>query len=601
MSFVNLTERISSVIETKMIRVREVGKYLEIEAKSLVRNVISDNFKVPHPNASSMKQRAPHLAKWDGMIKFFEESGDKLLIKKGFSERLRDVFKEEELLEEVDWEDSPEFDPITYIPDLRLTSDDGGVITLDTIQVEALEELLKHQCCCIELGTGSGKTEIFIKAALDTIEAFPDAKILIIEPKRKLIQQTYQRILRRLPQLADSVGRLGDGKCELKQIVVATANSATDNPRLKNYEAIREWMHGVKVVILDECHHGKAISWQRVVSEVNADFNWAVSGKVTFEEKLKTFELESLFGKPVYVGMSETRTCPVVGVYHNIRAWNDRFKGRGLSTSLKDETPVFFKMNPSEKKWREGFWRGPDAEGKVERWMLKKVKKGSKVTYARDKAMYGIYTDRHPSPREPDPLRVEEIPDDIERVDPPDDLVVYRNAHDIGIMEFNDRNLFAVELALEVWNKREPFMITVKRKRHLHKMVKLFKKYVPQIKVEVVDGSMSGTKQEKVFEDLKNLEIEGVICQYTIGSEGVDVPNLVHLIKLDGTTGEQILTQQKGRVQRSHHTKITGYIHFFRDGQHSGLLKNSQTMRRRLESYGVKVKMLTHIGWKPSL
>lgn len=122
--------------------------------------------------------------------------------------------------------------------------------------------------------------------------------------------------------------------------------------------------------------------------------------------------------------------------------------------------------------------------------------------------------------------------------------------------------------------------MSVRRSRQISKFRNLFAKHYPDLKVGFVDGNLSGKKQLETFEMLERGELDGVVSQYVISAEGLDVPSLLHFIKLDNLSSEQVLEQQKGRVERLAAGKMCGYIHVPSMPQHESLDKAFLKIKR---------------------
>jgi superfamily II DNA or RNA helicase len=555
-----------------MLRVTEKPWNILIQGDSIEVHYVQNKFSFEHPSKDVMiRKTGGRLQDWDGMVKFyrkingaFDENGQPAIsVGRGMGKRLRKIIEDEDI--DVDWTKREVAEPIGYHDDLLKD------IELDQIQRDCLQQMLKHQVCSIELGTGSGKTEIFFMAIACFLKQYPEAKIIVVTSKKILLRELEKRFLKRLPQYADSFGLLGDGKADLKQVVIATPNSARDNSKLIHYEDIAKWKEGVDLLILDECHHARSKGWLEVVQTCQPSYLWAVSGKVTYHtSEIKTAELEAIFGPPVYVGFSKVRTVPVLVHYHYHPKWRGKFDDDALYPSLVDGCPVFYRYK-EEEDWQEGCWRGPDDEGKCPEWMLIETmpaQDGLPAKYKPDKALYGIY--RKDGSREVE-----------DRLDPqPDSVnVIYWSPYDMGVMEFSEFNRHYADLVYRLSQKKEKWLISVRRSRQIYKWKKTLAKY-PDVRVGFVDGSISGQKQLAIFEKLEKGELDGVVSQYTISAEGVDVPSLLHFIKLDGLSSEQLLEQQKGRVERIADGKALGTIHVPSMSQHSSLDKAFQKIKK---------------------
>jgi len=566
-----------------MLQISEEPWRIRIEGPKLEVDFVQNRFSYEHPKLAMMKRRLKRLSDWDGMIKFYRRISEHFVEGKpysvisvgcGFRQRLKETIEGEDI--EYSWKEPPPVEPIPYCDDLLKG------ITLDDVQKECLAAMLKHKVCSIELGTGSGKTEIFFMAMACYLKKYPNAKILVVTSKKVLLRELEKRFKKRLPQYVDRMGLLGDSKADLRQIVVSTPNSSRDNDKLLAYEAIAKWKEGVDLLILDEAHHSRAKGWLEVVHTCKPSHLWAVSGKMVYHtSEIKTAELESTFGKPVYVGFSKDRTVPVIATYHYHPKWRGKFDDEGLYPALVNGVPVFHRASELAE-WKEGVWLGPDDEGQYPEFMLVSscCKSGFSDTGSQyicqtcgkecsvkpDRSLCGIYSDINSE------VKLEPQPDSKH--------TIYWMPYDIGVMEFSDFNLFYAGLANSFSQNMEKWVMSVRRSRQISKFRNLFAKHYPDLRVGFVDGSLSGKKQLETFEKLERGELDGVVSQYVISAEGLDVPSLLHFIKLDNLSSEQVLEQQKGRVERLAVGKTCGYIHVPSMSQHESLDKAFLKIKR---------------------
>lgn len=595
------------------MRVTEHCDRLELVFDNSIQEFgVKTQFAVAHPNAWHIRKKNPHMTEWDGQIHFckpIKKGSNIFTLPVGFKARLLKFLEEEAL--PFEFVSVMSNDPIPFT---QLIHDvpKGVPMILDEVQEAACRCLLNGRRVVIELGTATGKTETFINAIACLLQAHPEAKAAIIVPKKNLLTQTVQRIYERLPWIK-KVGIVGDGKFEIDSpITVATAQTACGHDRLIKAEEIRQWLATVSTLVLDECHHA-ALSpqWQDVIAWCTPRWLWAVSAKVTFlnaKNKVKEMSLEGLFGAPAYRGFSKERTCPVTAVFHHHNSWKGEFDEQGLHGTFSDMLPCSYRLTKGQP-WLSAFWRGPDKEGVVPEWML--------VPNPRDIRGY------HPETNEPifrpdamikdeetgefiyNPQRCvankelfgvyaqgldKKEPDKWVKVNALSRHVVYFTRHDVAIMEYAKRNQWAVNLAVECTRRGEAWAISTKRNRHVFKIMGMLRR--AGVNAHSLTGDLNATQQKMVIEDVRNGAMPGLVAHHTIISEGTDIPRLIHLIKLDGISEEQVLEQQKGRVQRVFEGKKKGFIHIPRDLQESNLNKVCGQMVTYFRHRGIPIKKL---------
>lgn len=132
---------------------------------------------------------------------------------------------------------------------------------IDSI-LEASESGVKRQA--IEMATGSGKTVVF--SHLIPLLKGKGTKTLVLEHTQELIAQSFDKITRINPDLrvgiemAESRARLND------DVIVASVQSLATNKRFTKFNP-----DDFKTIIIDECHHAVAPTYQKILKHFKAD------------------------------------------------------------------------------------------------------------------------------------------------------------------------------------------------------------------------------------------------------------------------------------------------------------------------------------------
>ena len=137
--------------------------------------------------------------------------------------------------------------------------------TLRKDQREALDEMLKYENGILEAPTGFGKTVICCKLIEER-----NVNTLIITFNLSLLKQWKERLKEFLN--VDEVGQIGDGKNTLTNIIDVASiktiyNDGKFNDMVKNYG----------MIIIDECHHSSAYTYEAALNMVNAKYVYGVS------------------------------------------------------------------------------------------------------------------------------------------------------------------------------------------------------------------------------------------------------------------------------------------------------------------------------------
>lgn len=551
------------------IRLYRAGRQLRIKGLpdhwgSALRMALS----IRHPQEYLIKQRNPWMVsndplkadKWDGRIHYFErnESEGYWWCGIGLHERFRAALGAF-LDDSVTVQDEINLDTgLTFANHL-----DGAKLTAS--QIEASRPLLAKSTGALELDVSSGKSYILLNLAACALASYPDWTVAVVVPRKALLHQMVRDARHVLPHF--DVGVLGDGERQINQITISTVATAAAPSRIKNRKDIKDWLRNINVLIFDEAHHVGAATWQAVLEQSSADILWGVSAKFTFKAGQRPLErtLEAAFGPPVFKGRVDDFRVPVQVVVHQDETWRGALDS-SIPGQLHDGCAAMFKIK-GVPGWHHGVYRGPtdgvapeccrDNKGKV------------------NKALYGM-----------------RLADDTDALKPVSNVeeVVYNTASDMGIMEFKRRDDWAIALAKRLAARQEVFLITVLRSRHLKKLVARFKRETSLV-IGQVYGGMSKKQSERVFAAWRSGELAGVVAQTSCVSEGVSVPILTHLIKMDGLGSEMVAHQAAGRPARVEGPdKTTGYVHIPWDCQHQHLLATCESVIRYYLSIGLPVQ-----------
>ncbi|WP_284035871.1 DEAD/DEAH box helicase [Neobacillus sp. 114] len=153
-------------------------------------------------------------------------------------------------------------------PDFQDETNQGSEIslsfkgTLRTEQEQAVTKLLEHSNGILSATTGFGKTVI---AA--TLIAERKVNTLVIVHRKQLIEQWKQSLSNFLSLETNQIGQVGGGKNKQYGIVdITTIQSLNYNGEIK--DLISQYGQ----IIVDECHHIAAYSFEKVLKAANAKF-----------------------------------------------------------------------------------------------------------------------------------------------------------------------------------------------------------------------------------------------------------------------------------------------------------------------------------------
>lgn len=173
-------------------------------------------------------------------------------------------------------------------------------------QIEARDEILKYQRGIIRLATGGGKT---IVAALMTAELGKKTIIYVIG--KDLLYQIHELF----SSLFGEVGIIGDSKCEIKDINIATIWTIGQALGLKvkrsqdeidgekklsknKHKEIRDLMHETRVHIFDECHLASCNTIQEIAKSIKPEHIYGMSAS-PWRDDNSDLLIESILGHTV--------------------------------------------------------------------------------------------------------------------------------------------------------------------------------------------------------------------------------------------------------------------------------------------------------------
>lgn len=134
--------------------------------------------------------------------------------------------------------------------------------TLTAVQQQAVKELLKHDIGIFVAPPGSGKTVVgaYLTAARH-------CSTLVLVHRKPLLDQWVAQLSQFLDLPKKEIGTIGSGKSKPTNVLdVAMIQS------LVRKHEVSDLIAGYGQVIVDECHHLPAVSFERVLSEVKARY-----------------------------------------------------------------------------------------------------------------------------------------------------------------------------------------------------------------------------------------------------------------------------------------------------------------------------------------
>ena len=143
--------------------------------------------------------------------------------------------------------------------------------TLDKKQEKAMNQLLSHDIGVLSAATGFGKTVISAKIISEL-----KTNVLIIVNRNNLLEQWKEKLSYFLGISKKEIGQIGGGKENLNgKLDIASFQS------LYKKENIDEVVKNYGLVIVDECHHVAAFSFERVLKSMRAKHVYGLTATPT--------------------------------------------------------------------------------------------------------------------------------------------------------------------------------------------------------------------------------------------------------------------------------------------------------------------------------
>lgn len=211
-------------------------------------------------------------------INCHEEMGDYIILPRGCKEALKKLLENKEI--------THQFDDQTQ-PGKKIATNFIGILTPE--QQDAVQKLSENPIGILSATTGFGKTVV---AA--SLIAQRNVNTLIIVHRKQLIEQWKERLNAFLDK-GVAIGQIGGGKNTLThRIDIATIQSL-------NYQGkIKDDVTKYGQIIVDECHHISAISFEKVMKKVEAKYVCGLTATPTRKDGLHpimTMQLGSICHK----------------------------------------------------------------------------------------------------------------------------------------------------------------------------------------------------------------------------------------------------------------------------------------------------------------
>ena len=310
-----------------------------VEKESLPQQLLNRIIRLAaFPNPEFYRAQAMRLPVWDKprVIGSAENFPRHIALPRGCREDLSTLLSKNGVLEEIrDERSSGRAIEVSFIGTLRHEQD------------MALNAILEKDIGVLKAPTGFGKT--VVAAA---VIAHRKVSTLILVHRAELLRQWKERLTQFLSLEGDGIGMIGGGKKKPKGLVdIALMQS------LARHNDLPSFLAGYGQIIVDECHHISAISFESILKQ--APCRWVFGLTATPIRRDGLDPIIFMQCGPIYHAVDKPHDQPGImevkaRVYHGFTAPTDASIQGVFSLLASDETRNSLIFQDIKAAWSEG-------------------------------------------------------------------------------------------------------------------------------------------------------------------------------------------------------------------------------------------------------
>ena len=216
-------------------------------------------------------------------------------------------------------------------------------------QLELLKTALLEKRGILESPTGSGKTLVIIQI-ISSILMNIKIPTLVLTAKKTMLYQLSQGFTQ---ILQEKIGMVGDNHHEWERITVGMVQTIVNMDK----KEIKE--KNIGCIIVDEIHHGASVTYQKVLSSINATFRYGVSATPKKLEKNRKDYL---------------KVCAWIGPIIKEMKYDDVKAHLAIPEVIMYDYPVDYL---EEGSWEQAYRYGI-VESKARNWLISEIARGEK-------------------------------------------------------------------------------------------------------------------------------------------------------------------------------------------------------------------------------
>nr|BDD45665.1 hypothetical protein 13 [Desulfobacterales bacterium] len=246
-----------------------IGAVVEVEKTEIDLEEVHARFTRPNPKFAENERLGFSNLGVPQELSLYSERGTRIHFPRGL---VRDAAS---LGSDAAFQDETVSNPLHF---------DQSKIICRPYQIPALDAMLQRNQGILEAPPGSGKTVIAIEAIVRRSQ-----KTLVLVHTKDLLNQWCDR----LRQFANIVAGVIDAdRFDIQDVTVAMVQSLR-KPLDPSF--VRKW----GCVVLDECHHAPAYTFQRLINQFPARFRYGLTATPERRDGL-TFVLHAVFGSTIH-------------------------------------------------------------------------------------------------------------------------------------------------------------------------------------------------------------------------------------------------------------------------------------------------------------
>ncbi len=403
-----------------------------------------------------------------------------------------------------------------------------------------------------------GKTAMMCAAASAVKQNYDDARFMYITPTERLINQVYKEARQFLPSW--DITKFGGGGKDEKGADMVVVTAAMVSKHLKRL--VEEgWFKTFFGLLIDECHHCTANSWEAILRQCPALFRFAASDTQGAEDISKKTKMQGLVGEKLHdvsaapLIQSGRIAKPYIYIV-DVPEWHNKHKHVSHTALCRSTAWVL------TDQWEKGIYLGQayalDDEGEF-------VEDG--------KGGFVKKTGCHLVELGGEPQEVESR------------FCLLDRLYDKAIIKFKERNkLIADWTEYYAETKKLRTLVVCTRTLHTYILEALIASRLDcgEERVRLLLGEASIKERDRTFDWFR--ETEGAVLISPLVKEGVSINEIQAGVVADYSANWEFANQILGRfIRQKKEGANEAHITWFLDRQHPSYRKNAKELFRKLD------------------